>query len=227
MPETKSLFNRVAEHYDLLNTLFSFGMDKSWRKRLAREVSEATLALDVATGTAGVAVEIVHRSNECSVIGIDPSKEMLELGLSNLKALGVREKIILVQGFAENLPFKEDSFDAATIAFGIRNTVDPLKSLREMKRILKPGSKVGILEFAVPRNKLFSPLYMFYLRNALPFIGSFFGKKNEYKYLARSIPEFPQRDRFIQLMEKAGFRVKKPIELTMGAVVIYIGVKDN
>ncbi len=135
MPETKSLFNRVAKHYDLLNTLFSLGMDKSWRKRLAHEVSDSTLALDIATGTTEVAVEIVNRLNECRVIGIDPSKEMLKLGHAKLKALGVQEKIILFQGFAENLPFKEDTFDAATISFGIRNTVDPLKSLQEMKRI--------------------------------------------------------------------------------------------
>ena len=144
---------------------------------------------------------------------------------AKLKALGVRGKIILVQGFAENLPFKGDAFDAATIAFGIRNTVDPLKSLQEMKRVLRPRGKVAILEFAIPQNKLFSPFYMFYLRNAFPFIGSLFGKRDEYKYLVRSIPEFPQRDRFTQLMEKAGFIVKKPIELTMGAVVIYIGIK--
>lgn len=227
MPETKSLFNRVADRYDLLNTLFSFGMDKSWRKRLAREVSGLTLALDIATGTTEVAVEIINRLNECRVIGIDPSKEMLELGRAKLKALGLQEKIILVHGFAENLPFKGDTFDAATIAFGIRNTLDPLKSLQEMKRVLRPGGKVGILEFAIPRNKLFSSFYMFYLRNALPFIGSFFGKRNEYKYLVHSIPKFPQRDHFTQLMENAGFRVKKPIELTMGAVVIYIGVKEG
>src|SRR5882724_1539439 len=130
MPETKSLFNRVAEHYDLLNTVLSFGMDKSWRKRLAREISGSTLALDIATGTTEVAVEIVNRLNECRVVGVDPSREMLELGRAKLKALEARGEIILVQGFAENLPFKGDTFDAATIAFGIRNTVDPLKSLQ-------------------------------------------------------------------------------------------------
>lgn len=227
MPETKSLFNRVAKYYDLLNTLFSFGMDKSWRRRLAREINGSTSALDIATGTTEVAVEIVNRSNVCRVIGIDPSREMLELGRAKLKALGVGEKVILVQGFAENLPFKGDTFDAVTIAFGIRNTVDPLESLQEMRRVLRSGGKARILEFAIPRNRFFSPFYMFYLRNALPFVGSFFGRKNEYKYLARSISEFPQRDRFTQLMKKAGFTVKKPIELTMGAVIIYIGVKEG
>jgi demethylmenaquinone methyltransferase / 2-methoxy-6-polyprenyl-1,4-benzoquinol methylase len=227
MPETKSLFNRIAEHYDLLNTLFSFGMDKPWRRRLAREVSGSTLALDIATGTTEVAVEIVNKLNECHVIGIDPSKEMLELGRAKLEARGVQGKIILARGFAENLPFKEDSFDAATIAFGIRNTMDPLKSLQEMNRVLRYGGKVGILEFAIPRNRIFSLFYMFYLRNFLPFVGSFFGRRNEYKYLARSISEFSQRDQFTQLMEKAGFRVKKPIELTMGTVIIYIGVKED
>jgi demethylmenaquinone methyltransferase/2-methoxy-6-polyprenyl-1,4-benzoquinol methylase len=209
MPETKSLFNRVAKYYDLLNTLFSFGMDKSWRRQLAREINGSTSALDIATGTTEVAVEIVNRSSACRVIGIDPSREMLELGRAKLKVLGAGEKVILVQGFAENLPFKSNTFDAVTIAFGIRNTVEPLESL------------------AVPQNRFFSPFYMFYLRNALPFVGSFFGRKNEYRYLARSISEFPQRSRFTHLMEKAGFTVKKPIELTMGTVIIYIGVKEG
>lgn len=227
MPETKSLFNRVADHYDLLNTLFSFGMDKSWRRRLSHEVIGSNLVLDIATGTTEVAVEIVNRLKSCHVIGIDPSKKMIELGRAKLKSLGIQEKITLVQGFAEDLPFKRGTFDTATIAFGIRNTVDPLKSLQEMNRILKSRGKVGILEFAVPRSRFFSPLYMFYLRNALPLVGSLFGRRDEYKYLAQSISEFPQRRRFTQLMEKAGFRVEKIIELTMGVVVIYIGIKED
>ena len=225
MPETKSIFNRVAEHYDLLNTIFSFGMDKSWRRRLAEEISESRLVLDIATGTAEVGIEVINRWNKCYVIGIDPSKKMLELGGAKLEALGVKKKIILVQGIAENLPFKDDTFDAVTIAFGIRNTVDPIRSLQEMRRVLKPRGKVGILEFAVPQNKVFAPFYMFYLRNVLPFVGSFFGRREEYEYLADSTSKFPQRHSFTSLMEQAGFTVEKSIELTMGTVIIYVGVK--
>jgi demethylmenaquinone methyltransferase/2-methoxy-6-polyprenyl-1,4-benzoquinol methylase len=227
MPETKSLFNRVAEHYDLLNTALSFGMDKLWRSRLAEEIRGSKLVLDIATGTAEVAVEVSNKLNNPHVVGLDPSEEMLRLGQKKIEALGAKKKINLVQGIAENLPFKDDTFDAVTIAFGIRNTVDPLKSLQEMKRVLKPNGRVGILEFAIPKNKLFGPLYMSYLRNVLPFIGSFFGKRNEYEYLADSIPKFPQRKTFVRLMEEAGFIVKKSIELTMGTVIIYIGIKES
>ena len=225
MPETKSLFNRVAEHYDLLNTLLSFGTDKSWRRRLAEEIRSSNLVLDIATGTAEVAIEVVKRWNGCFAIGIDPSKQMLDLAHTKLETAGVKKKIDLVEGVAESLPFKDGTYDAITIAFGIRNTVDPLTSLKEMNRVLKPGGRVGILEFAVPRNRLFATLYMSYIRNMFPFLGSFFGKRNEYKYLVDSIPMFPQRESFIKLMEEAGFTVKKPIELTMGTVIIYVGVK--
>jgi demethylmenaquinone methyltransferase / 2-methoxy-6-polyprenyl-1,4-benzoquinol methylase len=226
MPETKSLFNKIAEHYDLLNTLFSFGMDKSWRRRLAWEISGENV-LDIATGTAEVPIEVVNRWDRCYVIGVDPSKKMLDLGRAKLETHEFKKKVTLVQGVAEELPFKNERFDALTIAFGIRNTVDPFKSLQEMRRVLRPGGRAGILEFAVPRNKLFSPLYMFYLRNVLPFIGSFFGKRNEYEYLADSISKFPQRSSFIVLMEKSGFKVKEPVELTMGTVIIYVGVKEG
>jgi len=242
MPETKSLFNRVAEHYDLLNTLLSFGTDKSWRRRLAEEIRSSNLVLDIATGTAEVAIEVVKRWNGCFAIGIDPSKQMLDLAHTKLETAGVKKKIDLVEGVAESLPFKDGTYDAITIAFGIRNTVDPLTSLKEMNRVLKPGGRVGILEFAVPlkpggrvgilefavpRNRLFATLYMSYIRNMFPFLGSFFGKRNEYKYLVDSIPMFPQRESFIKLMEEAGFTVKKPIELTMGTVIIYVGVKED
>ncbi|HZX15144.1 MAG TPA: ubiquinone/menaquinone biosynthesis methyltransferase [Thermodesulfobacteriota bacterium] len=225
MPETKSLFNRVAEHYDLLNTLLSFGTDKSWRRRLAEEIRSSNLVLDVATGTAEVAIEVVKRWNGCFAIGIDPSKPMLDIAEAKLKFVGVKKNISVIGGFAESLPFKDGTFDAITIAFGIRNTIDPLTSLKEMNRVLKPGGRVGILEFAVPRNRIFAPLYMSYIRNMFPFLGSFFGKRNEYQYLVNSIPMFPQRESFTKLMEGAGFTLKKPIELTMGTVIIYVGVK--
>ncbi len=227
MPETKSLFNRVAEHYDLLNTILSFGMDRSWRKKLAEEISSPNFVLDIAAGTAEVAIEVVKRWNGSYAIGIDPSKQMLDLAHEKLEAAGVKKKIALVMGLAENLPFKEDTFNAVTIAFGIRNTVDPLTSMKEICRVLRPGGKVGILEFAVPQNKIFALLYMSYIRKMFPFLGSFFGKRNEYQYLVDSIPIFPQRDSFTKLMEDAGFKVKKPIELTLGTVIIYVGIKED
>jgi demethylmenaquinone methyltransferase/2-methoxy-6-polyprenyl-1,4-benzoquinol methylase len=225
MPETKPLFNSVAKNYDTLNTLFSIGIDRLWRRRLVREIGSANLVLDIATGTAEVAIEASNRLNKAWVIGIDPSEKMLRLGRRKIESLRTSGKVTLIQGVAENLPFKDDTFDGVTIAFGIRNTIDPLKSLREMKRVLRPGGKVGVLEFAVPKNRFFGPVYMFYLRNVLPLVGSLFGTKREYEYLGDSISEFPQRESFVRLMEETGFNVEKTIELTVGTVIIYIGTK--
>ncbi len=225
MPDTIGLFNKVAKHYDALNTFFSLGMDSRWRKRLTDEIKGSRLVLDIATGTGEVAIETVKNLKGCRVIGADPSAQMLKLAKSKIDSSGNYRRIVLSQCSAEHLPFRDDAFDAATIAFGIRNTEDPLQSLSEMKRVLKPGGKVGILEFAIPRNKLFSLFYLFYFRNFLPFIGSLFGTGREYRYLSDSTSAFPQREGFIKLMEDAGLRPEKSIELMMGIAIIYLGVK--
>jgi demethylmenaquinone methyltransferase/2-methoxy-6-polyprenyl-1,4-benzoquinol methylase len=150
---------------------------------------------------------------------------MLKLAKSKIDSGGISRRIVFSQCSAEMLPFEDNTFDAVTIAFGIRNTLDPQKSLSEMRRVLKPGGKASILEFALPRNKIFSLCYLFYFRNFLPFVGSLFGTGNEYKYLSDSTSAFPQREGFVRLMEGSGFRVEKSVELTMGVAIIYIGVK--
>ncbi len=221
MPETTSLFNKIAKHYDSLNTFFSFGMDKLWRQKLADQIIGSELILDIATGTGEVALETVNKLEGSQVIGLDPSIEMLELAMKKCDP----EKITLIQGYAEDLPFKETEFDAITIAFGIRNTVDPLQSLREMNRVLKPGGRVAILEFTIPKNKIFAPVYLFYFKKVLPFVGSFFGSEKEYKYLSDSTSEFPQRDKFLELMTQAEFNTDESIELMIGTVIIYRGIK--
>lgn len=227
MPDTVKLFNKVAEHYDALNTFFSLGMDRLWRKRLSDQIRGAATVLDIATGTGEVAIETVRNLKGCSVVGADPSARMLELAGKKISATGNSGRIVLARCGAEHLPFRDGAFDAVTIAFGIRNTADPLKSLSEMNRVLRPGGRVGIMEFAIPRNKFFAPLYLFYFRNFLPFIGSIFGTGSEYKYLSESTSAFPQREGFIKLMEDAGFMTGKPIELMMGIVIIYTGAKQG
>ena len=227
MPDTIGLFNKVARHYDALNTFLSFGMDSRWRKRLSDEIKGSLLVLDIATGTGEVAMETVRNIGECKVIGADPSGRMIELAREKIASNGETKRISLARCGAENLPFREGVFDAVTIAFGIRNTADPLKSLIEMERVLKPGGKAGIMEFAIPRNKLFAPVYLFYFRNLLPLVGSLFGTGSEYRYLSESTSAFPQRESFIKLMEEAGFETGKTIELMMGAVVIYLGIKKT
>ncbi len=227
MPDTKSIFNSVAKNYDLLNTIFSMGRDRRWRERLAKEMEGTDYVLDIATGTGEVLIEISKNNDQWSAIGLDPSAQMLVLGQKKISSMGLTKKINFIQGAGESLPFRDNSFDAITIAFGIRNTVDPLNSLKEMQRVLKPNGKLGILEFAVPNNKIFGPIYMFYLKQVLPLVASVFNKREEYRYLGDSISKFPDRDNFISLLKEAGFLLEKSIELMIGTVIIYVGFKPQ
>lgn len=227
MPNTRHIFNSVAKNYDLLNTIFSMGRDKDWREKLSKEVEGSDYVLDIATGTGEVLIEALKKNPGANGIGLDPSAQMLLLGQKKISSMGLNKKIKFVQGVGESLPFRDNSFDAITIAFGIRNTVDPLKSLKEMKRVLKPKGKLGILEFAVPNNKVFGPIYMFYLKQILPIVASVFNKREEYRYLGDSISIFPDRDNFTDLLKEAGFLVEKSIELTVGTVIIYVGLKPK
>ncbi|MCH8028437.1 MAG: ubiquinone/menaquinone biosynthesis methyltransferase [Candidatus Dadabacteria bacterium] len=227
MPETEPLFTKLAGNYDRLNSICSLGIDASWRKRLAAEIGQCQRVLDVATGTAEVCIEVARKWPDAKITGIDPSSHMIRIAEEKTRKLGLEGRIDLVEGSAENLPFEDGLFDAVTIAFGIRNTVDPLLSLREMARVLRPSGSIGVLEFAVPSNSLFSPIYMFYMRNVIPLLGSIFGCRPEYRYLAESIPSFPQRTEFAELMRDAGFEPPRWFELTLGIVVLYSGVKAS
>lgn len=221
MPETKKIFDEVARYYDRLNALFSFGIHKLWRKRLAEEISDGEDVLDVATGTAEVAIEIARKRPAARVIGIDPSENMLRIAKEKVGALGFSDRIELVSGAAESLSFEEKRFDSVTIAFGIRNTVDYRLSLEEMRRVLRDGGKLLVLEFAIPRNPLFRPVYMFYFRVVMPLVGSFYGRGKEYRYLSESAAAFPQREKFVNDLEAAGFRNCRYREFTMGVVALY------
>lgn len=227
MPDTKSIFDSVAENYDLLNTIFSMGRDKGWRERLAKEVEGSDYVLDIATGTGEVLIETLKTNRQGSGIGLDPSAQMLFLGQKKISSMGLSKKIDFIRGAGESLPFRDNSFDAVTIAFGIRNTIDPLESLKEMKRVLKPNGKLGILEFAVPKNRVFGPVYMFYLRQILPLLASSLNKREEYQYLGDSISNFPERENFVSLLTEAGFRLEKLIELMIGTVILYVGFKPE
>ena len=218
MPETTNIFNKISGHYDLLNTIFSFGIDSYWRSRLSGEVADRSLILDIATGTIEVPISILKKNPHAKIIAIDPSINMLRVGLSKLKYQG---NINIIQGVNEVLPFKNNTFDAVTIAFGIRNTKDLIKSLNEIKRVLKPYGKLSVLEFTTPESVLFKPLFLFYFNYIMPAIGSLFGSRNE------SAAEFPQRDKFLGLLNETGFKSVDFSNLTLGIAALYTGVKEN
>ncbi|NIP31307.1 MAG: ubiquinone/menaquinone biosynthesis methyltransferase [Candidatus Dadabacteria bacterium] len=225
MPETKDLFENIAKVYDPLNTFFSMGFHKKWKTRLISEFKGAKKLLDLATGTSDVSINFIEHNPDSMAVGLDPSINMLLESKKKLKSKNLTEKIFITRGIAEDLPFNDGTFDAVTISFGIRNTVDPQKSLNEMHRVLNEKGSIGILEFSLPRNKVFGPVYMTYLNKFFPLIGSLFGASEEYRYLGDSISKFPNRSNFISLMETAGFKDCRYEELNIGTVIMYRGFK--
>ncbi|MGI9553597.1 MAG: ubiquinone/menaquinone biosynthesis methyltransferase [Thermodesulfobacteriota bacterium] len=225
MPDTKDLFNKISRYYDLLNTVFSVGIDKRWRVKLVSQVAEGSTVLDVATGTAEVISEGIKNKIFKNSIGLDPSIEMLKIGNKKLNTNYSENSFLLVEGTAENLPFENNSFDATTIAFGIRNTINYHRSLEEMYRVIKPGGRIAILEFAIPTYPIVRHLYLLYFKHLMPLVGSIFGSKKEYKYLSESTLKFPQRLTFLDVLKDSGFVNCEYEELSLGIAIIYTGLK--
>ena len=223
------MFDRIAPRYDLLNRLLSGRRDVVWRRRLAAMIPDGDRlqVLDVATGTADVILTILkRRKNVAEGVGLDMAGQMLLLGQKKAVADGFRDRLRFVHGDALALPFAPESFDAVTIAFGIRNVVDVPLALREMRRILKPGGKALILEFSLPTNRLLRAGYLMYFRHVLPRLGSLIsGDGSAYRYLNETVEDFPYGSAFCRLMEEAGFVEVRAEQLTCGIASIYTGLR--
>ena len=185
----REMFDSIAPRYDLLNHLLSFGVDRLWRRRMVGVVAAGTPAaiLDVAAGTGDVAVALARRLPAARITGIDLSGEMLAVGRGKVARRGLCDRIELVQGDAEQLPFPDGTFDAVTIGFGIRNFGSIEAGLAEAFRVLRPGGRLCILEFSTPRGRCFGPLYRFYFHRILPLVGRLISRT------IRLIPIFPNR----------------------------------
>ena len=221
------MFNSIAHRYDFLNHFLSAGVDIYWRKKAIAKlnVDENALVLDLASGTADLAIETV-RQKQCKVIATDIAQRMLVFAKDKLRKKNLENNIGLVNGDGENLPFKENDFDALTIAFGIRNMGSIPAALAEMFRILNAGGQAVILEFSLPVNSLFRTAYMFYFKNILPLIGKLVSKDRQaYSYLPASVEKFPEIGEFSNWMSEAGFRNIKYWKLLNGVAVIYKGIK--
>ncbi len=224
----RKMFDTIAPRYDLLNRLLSFGIDKRWRRYAVSQLNipAGGRVLDIATGTCDVALEIARRTDSSvSIVGEDFTQGMLVHGQQKLDQSVYAGRIMLVNAPCEAIPHPDQSFDAITIAFGIRNVIDREQGLREMIRVLKPGGRVVILEFSNPRSRLFRSLYYFYFRQLLPAIGGLFSQRSAYQYLPDSVLEFPAQEKFIEMMRDAGFINAQHTDLTFGISTVYVGDK--
>lgn len=224
----ESMFDSIAWRYDFLNHFLSFGVDRLWRRRAIRLIGKTHkpgFILDVATGTADLAISALKLNPE-KITGIDISESMLEIGREKILKKGLSQRIQLLRGDSEKIEFNNDSFDVAMVAFGVRNFADPLSGLKEMRRVIKPGGMVMVLEFSKPSHFPFRQIYNFYFLNILPFFGRFFSKdKNAYRYLPESVMRFPDNEEFLRLLAEAGFIDSKQIKLSGGIASIYTGIK--
>lgn len=222
------MFDDISHRYDFLNRLLSLGIDRGWRKKVRKAVVERghRRILDVATGTADLAIELC-RHPEVTVCGVDISAGMLQKGDLKIKRSDLNNRIELKQADSEHLPFEDHSFDAATVAFGVRNFEHLKSGLSEMLRVIKPGGHLFVLEFSKPRNKFFSALYWFYFKTVLPAVGRMVSSSmNAYSYLPRSVAAFPEGTEFSGILNECGGKnvIIKP--LTFGVSTLYICEKS-
>ncbi len=225
--QVESMFDNIASGYDELNRFLSLGIDKSWRKKtIARLQPTDLIVLDIATGTADMALTAVKNHETRKITGLDVSAEMLRFGQVKIDEKGLTDRINLVKGESESLPFEDDSFDAAMVAFGVRNFEDLEQGLSEILRVLKPEGKLLVLEFTKPRIFGFKQLFQFYFRFILPKIGRWKSKDPKaYKYLFESVQAFPDFENFTAILQKLGYQKCQYTALTLGVCAIYQAYK--
>lgn len=229
LPFIESMFDRIAPRYDFLNHFLSLYQDKLWRRRA---VSSLKLpgkgrVLDVACGTADIGLEVLRRYPDAFVLGVDLSEGMLEKGLHKIRAAGAEGSIELKKGNALALPFENESFDALTIAFGIRNIQDREGALSEFLRCLRPGGRLAVLELTMPDKGFLRSLYLLYFDKILPRLAGFFSSNSAYRYLPDSVFTFPEASVFAQTIREAGFENVGYEQLSLGVASLFTAEKKS
>ncbi|WP_166239362.1 demethylmenaquinone methyltransferase [Paenibacillus turpanensis] len=225
-----AVFEKIAPKYDLMNDVLSFGRHKAWRRFTMRkmDMQPGQTAVDLCCGTCDWTVAMAQASGTGSVVGLDFSQNMLSFGDKKIKALGLDKQITLVHGNAMELPFADNSFDFATIGFGLRNVPDFEQVLSEMKRVVKPGGSVVCLELSKPVWEPFKSLYYFYFQRILPQIAKLTVKSYEqYKWLPESLAKFPDHKQLAALFSKVGLQHVEVYPLTGGIAALHIGKKGT
>ncbi|MFQ5571148.1 MAG: bifunctional demethylmenaquinone methyltransferase/2-methoxy-6-polyprenyl-1,4-benzoquinol methylase UbiE [Rhodothermales bacterium] len=223
--QIEAMFDAIAPRYDLLNRVLSLGIDQRWRKKAVNllRAEHPERILDVATGTADLAIQALTLDPK-KVVGVDIAEEMLNLGREKIEKLGLSDRIVLQRGDAEKLPFSDRQFDAVLVAFGVRNFQHLDRGLSEIRRVLKPGGSLVVLEFSKPRAFPIKQAYAFYSRFILPQVGRTVSKnEGAYHYLPASVASFPDGDDFLEHMRAVGYHHLVCEPLTFGIASLYKG----
>lgn len=222
------MFDAIAARYDFLNHLLSAGIDKRWRKAAIRSLglTGKERVLDLCTGTADLAIAARAATPRAArVVGVDFAGAMLRVGQDKLLQGGLADRVTLVRGDAARVPVATSAVDAVTIAFGIRNVEQTAEACAEMFRVLKPGGRLAVLEFAIPRTAIVRAGYLFYFNHVLPRIGQLVARHQAYAYLPASVGAFQTPDEFVTLLRQVGFRDVQARPLTFGIVYLYTAAR--
>ncbi len=226
--QVEDMFDKIAFRYDFLNRFLSAGIDVGWRKKAIKQLipDQPQKILDVATGTGDFALTCYEILKPEKITGIDISEGMLEIGRKKIAKAGLQQNIELLNGDSEAILFDDNSFDAVTVAFGVRNFENLEKGLSEIKRVLKPGGKLVVLECTKPSLPVIKQLYRFYMKTLTPKIGKIIAKNNDaYQYLNDSVLQFPEKEPFINILNQANYRNAFYKTLTLGICTIYCAEK--
>lgn len=224
-----SVFESIAPNYDRMNDIISFGRHKAWRKFTMKKMnmSPGDTAIDLCCGTCDWTISMARTSGG-TITGLDFSESMLEVGRRKIAEQNLNSSIVLVQGNAMSLPFEDNTFQYATIGFGLRNVPDLRQVLQEMKRVVKPGGMVVCLEVSKPTWQPFKGLYYFYFKYLLPMLGKLIAKRYEqYKWLPESLIQFPGREELAQIFRETGLTEVEAYPLTGGVAALHIGMKET
>jgi demethylmenaquinone methyltransferase/2-methoxy-6-polyprenyl-1,4-benzoquinol methylase len=221
------MFDAVAPRYDLLNRTLSMGIDRSWRRALARELREVSgPVLDLCTGTGDVMFSAAGARGDLAFVGLDFAPEMVKRGAAKAASDPAGSRVAFGVGDATALAVASGSVGAVTIAFGIRNVADVPRALEEAHRVLRPGGRIVVLEFSIPRSRPLRAAYLFYFRRVLPVVGGIVsGVREAYAYLPMSVERFPEGDAFLDLLARAGFISPRERRLSFGIASLYVAEK--
>jgi demethylmenaquinone methyltransferase/2-methoxy-6-polyprenyl-1,4-benzoquinol methylase len=217
-----AMFDAIADRYDVLNRLMSLGRDRVWRTATSSQLGSPTLVLDLATGTGDLALEVARTYPDVHVTGLDPSERMLEFGRVKTDRAGLSNRVEYVRGDAQQLPFPNQSFDAITMAFGIRNVANRSLALAEMARVAKSGARVAILELTEPQGQWLGALARLHVHWIVPAMGALISGGREYAYLSKSIAKFPAPNEFIEVAASAGLGLVEMRAFAFGACHLFL-----